>query len=280
MQYSTIQFWQDNLTPQILLRIQEYILTPDKPSKMVQFLLEDIKKINKNYLTELIGTAYLRELDFKNAVKTLKRLPGTYKSKEYSNWYTDQTIAPDPFITTINDYPKRIGTSGMTKLEYAARMLKFQSLINEEKNNSKKADYYFHLANGIYQTSTYGNAWSLVSYQWSSYDNNARPSQYWERNYTQTKTAKEWYLKARELGSTPEFKAKCTFMLAKCEQKEFELKDDMRWTYYESSHDNPFYQFAIQNKYFHQLKNQYQKTVFYQTAVRECTYLQDFISKN
>lgn len=280
MQYSTIQFWQDNLTPQILLRIQEYILKPDKPSKMVQFLLEDIKKINKNYLTELIGTAYLRELDFKNAVKTLKRLPGTYKSKEYSNWYTDQTIAPDPFITTINDYPKRIGTSGMTKLEYAARMLKFQSLINEEKINSKKADYYFHLANGIYQTSTYGNAWSLVSYQWSSYDNNARPSQYWERNYTQTKTAKEWYLKARELGSTPEFKAKCTFMLAKCEQKEFELKDDMRWTYYESSHDNPFYQFAIQNKYFHQLKNQYQKTVFYQTAVRECTYLQDFISKN
>ena len=59
-----------------------------------------------------------------------------------------------------------------------------------------------------------------------------------------------------------------------------ELKDDMRWTYYESSHDNPFYQFAIQNKYFHQLKNQYQKTVFYQTAIRECTYLQDFISKN
>lgn len=280
MQYGTVQFWQENLTPQTLLKIQEYILTPEKQTKMVQFLLEDIKKVNKNYLTELIGTAYLRELDFKNAVKILKKLPGTYKSKEYSNWYTEQTVAPDPFIVTINDYPKRIGTSSMTKLEYAARMLKFQSLIKEEKNNGKKADYYFHMANGIYQTSTYGNAWSLVSYQWSSYDNNARPSKYWERNYTQAKTAKEWYLKARELGTTPEFKAKCTFMLAKCEQKEFELKDDMRWTYYESSNENPFYQFAIHNKYFHQLKKQYQQTAFFQTAVRECTYLQDFISKN
>jgi len=205
-------------------------------------------------------------------------LPGTYKSKEYSNWYAEATIAPNPFIVTINDYPKKIGQSSMTKLEYAARMLKYQTLIKDEKNNGKKADYYFHMANGIYQTSTYGNAWSLVSYSWSSYDNNAKLDRYWERNYKQAKTAKEWYLKARELATSLDFKAKCTFMLAKCEQKDFELKDDMRWTYYENSSENPFYQFSLHNKYFHQLKSQYNKTAFYQTAVHECTYLRDFIA--
>lgn len=278
MQYSTVRFWQEDLTPQTLLKVQNYIQSPDKQPKMVQFLLEDIKKVNSNYLTELIGTAYLRELDFANAVKTLKKLPGTYKSKEYSNWYAEQTIAPNPFIVTINDYPKKIGRSSMTKLEYAARMHKYQTLIKTEKNNGKKADYYFHMASGIYQTSTYGNAWPLVSYNWSSYDNNAKPNRFWERNYKQAKTAKEWYLKARELATSSDFKAKCTFMLAKCEQKEFELKDDMRWTYYENSSENPFYQFSLHNKYFHQLKSQYNKTSFYQTAVHECTYLRDFIA--
>lgn len=279
MQYSTIQFWQEDLTPQTLLQVQKYIQSSERQPKMVQFLLEDIKKVNSNYLTELIGTAYLRELDFINAVKTFKKLPGTYKSKEYSNWYAEETIAPNPFIITINDYPKKIGQSSMTKLEYAARMLKYQTLIKDEKNNGKKADYYFHMANGIYQTSTYGNAWSLVSYNWSSYDNNAKPDRYWERNYKQTKTAKEWYLKARELAASSDFKAKCTFMLAKCEQKDFELKDDMRWTYYENSSENPFYQFSLQNKYFHQLKSQYSNTAFYQTVAHECTYLRDFIAR-
>ncbi|MCS3555658.1 MULTISPECIES: hypothetical protein [unclassified Sphingobacterium] len=278
MQYSTIRFWQEDLTPKTLVQVQRYIQSPEKQPKMVQFLLEDIKKVNSNYLTELIGTAYLRELDFTNAVKTFKKLPGTYKSKEYSNWYAEETIAPNPFIVTINDYPKKIGQSSMTKLEYAARMLKYQTLIKDEKNNGKKADYYFHMANGIYQTSTYGNAWSLVSYSWSSYDNNAKPDRYWERNYKQAKTAKEWYLKARDLATSLDFKAKCTFMLAKCEQKDFELKDDMRWTYYENSSENPFYQFSLHNKYFHQLKSQYSKTAFYQTAVHECTYLRDFIA--
>ncbi|UIR55835.1 hypothetical protein LZQ00_16435 [Sphingobacterium sp. SRCM116780] len=279
LQYGTVEFWQNSLTPKTLIQVQEYIEKPERHSKMVQFLLEDIKKVNKTYLTELLGTAYLRELDFTNAVKTFKKLPVTYKSKEYSNWYSEEVIAPNPFIVTINDYPKRYDLTAMTKLEYAARMLKFQNLIKSETRNGKKADYYFQMANALYQTSTYGNAWSLVSYDWSSYDNNTKPENYWKRNYTQTKTAKEWYAKARELGSDPNFKAKCTFMLAKCEQKDYELNDESRWKYYASSAENPFYQFSIHNKYFHQLKDQYSTTAFYQVAARECTYLQDFIAK-
>jgi hypothetical protein len=227
-----------------------------------------------------LGTTYLRELDFQKAAKTLAGLPKDHKIKEIKNWYDadESDITPNPFIVTINDYPKKYGKESTTKLKYAERMARLENAIKTEKNNQKKAEYYFQMATGIYQTSTYGNAWSLVSYDWSSTDNHAASTLHWQRNYLQTKSAKEWYSKARTLSTDKEFKAKCTFMLAKCEQKDFVYTNESRWQYYDSPLKNPFYRFSMQNKYFKELSTQYKDTPFFTIASRECTYLRDFLN--
>ncbi|RKO73659.1 hypothetical protein D7322_03130 [Sphingobacterium puteale] len=280
MQWSTMHFWENSLTPKTLLKIRTLLSDNTQQNTLSRFLLEDIKHFNRDYLTELLGTAYLRELDFQNAAKTLQALPKDHKIKEIKNSYSEDenNIIPSPFIVTINDYPKKYGKENTTKLKYAERMARLENAIKSEKNNQKKADYYFQMATGIYQTSTYGNAWSLVSYDWSSTDSHAASTIHWQRNYLQTKSAKEWYSKARSLSSDKGFKAKCTFMLAKCEQKDFAYTDETRWQYYDSPLKNPFYRFSLQNKYFKELNTHYKDTPFFNMASKECTYLRDYLN--
>ena len=280
MQWSTMHFWENSLTPKTLLKIRNLLTDNGQQQTLSKFLLKDIKHFNRDYLTELLGTTYLRELDFQKAAKTLAGLPKDHKEMEIKNWYSEEQedLKPNPFIVTINDYPKKYGKQSTTKLKYAERMARLENAIKTEKNNQKKAEYYFQMATGIYQTSTYGNAWSMVSYEWSSIDNHAASTLHWQRNYLQTKSAKEWYNKARSLSTDRDFKAKCTFMLAKCEQKEFVYTNESRWQYYDSPLKNPFYRFAMQNKYFKELGAQYKDTPFFTIASRECTYLRDFLN--
>ena len=279
MQWPTMHFWENSLTPKSLLKIKSLLSDDSQQNTLSKFLLKDIKHFNHDYLTELLGTTYLRELDFQQAAKTLQQLPKNHKIKELKNWYNeDEDIKPNPFIVTINDYPKKYGKEYTTKLQYAERMARLENAIKAEKNNQKKADLYFQMATGIYQTSTYGNAWSMVSYEWSSADNQAPSTLHWQRNYLRTKSAKEWYSKARALSSDKDFKAKCTFMLAKCEQKDFVYSKEARWQYYDSPLKDPFYRFSMQNKYFEELNAHYKDTPFFKIASRECTYLRDFIN--
>lgn len=280
MQWSTMHFWENSLTPKTLLKIRNLLTDNGQQQTLSKFLLKDIKHFNRDYLTELLGTTYLRELDFQKAAKTLAGLPKDHKEMEIKNWYSEEQedLKPNPFIVTINDYPKKYGKQSTTKLKYAERMARLENAIKTEKNNQKKAEYYFQMATGIYQTSTYGNAWSMVSYEWSSIDNHTASTLHWQRNYLQTKSAKEWYNKARSLSTDRDFKAKCTFMLAKCEQKDFVYTNESRWQYYDSPLKNPFYRFAMQNKYFKELGAQYKDTPFFTIASRECTYLRDFLN--
>lgn len=280
MQWSTMHFWENSLTPKTLLKIRNLLTDNGQQQTLSKFLLKDIKHFNRDDLTELLGTTYLRELDFQKAAKTLAGLPKDHKEMEIKNWYSEEQedLKPNPFIVTINDYPKKYGKESTTKLKYAERMARLENALKTEKNNQKKAEYYFQMATGIYQTSTYGNAWSMVSYEWSSIDNHAASTLHWQRNYLQTKSAKEWYSKARSLSTDRDFKAKCTFMLAKCEQKDFVYTSESRWQYYDSPLKNPFYRFAMQNKYFKELGAQYKDTPFFTIASRECTYLRDFLN--
>lgn len=279
MQGATMHFWENSLSPKALLKIRALLLDNTQQNTLTKFLLEDIKHFNKDYLTELLGTAYLRELDFQKAATTLQGLPKDHKVKEIKNWYNEDEndIKPNPFIVTINDYPKKYGKEYTTKLKYAERMARLENAIMTAKNSQKKADYYFQMATGIYQTSTYGNAWSLVSYDWSSMDNHAASTLHWQRNYLQTKSAKDWYSKARALSTDKDFRAKCTFMLAKCEQKDYVYANESRWQYYENPLQDPFYRFSMQNKYLKELNTTYKDTPFYSRASKGCTYLQDFI---
>lgn len=150
----------------------------------------------------------------------------------------------------------------------------------QTKAKTNDADAYYQLANGLYNTSTYGNSWGLISYSWSSYDYGRDILHYYDGDYIKAKLAMQYYLKARQLTHNPELKAKCTFMAAKCEQKQHEAPSYTNYADYKSYEQKQTKYEALlkQNSYFNQMQ-QYKNTAFYKQAVNECSYLRDFINK-
>jgi len=236
------------------------------------FLTAGLEKFDDGNLYELLGTIQLREHVYQDAM-------GSFSNKKVKQYLAEfkeaGTTAGNPFEIEINDYPKSAGR-GMNKLEFAKKMAALESKL---KTDPKDANTYFQLANGIYNTSNYGNSWNMISYEWSSYDYGRKPLYYYDADYIKTSVAEQYYLKARELSANLELKAKCTFMAAKCEQKQFEAPSFMdNYDTYEKR-EKDYLKQITRTKYFTDLQ-QYQTTSFYKQAVGECSYLRDFIKSN
>ena len=80
---------------------------------------------------------------------------------------------------------------------------------------------------------------------------------------------------ARRFSKTEEFKAKCTFMAAKCRQKQ--AVEPLYGAPNFEEMTKAFQQQLRGNDLFTDLKTNYRKTAFYKRAIGECSYLKDFI---
>ena len=172
----------------------------------------------------------------------------------------------------VNDYPVP-KSQGLSKLQFAEKMA---ALDAKRKADPKNADVYLQLANGLYNTSTYGNAYSMISYNWSSSDFGRKSKYDYDTDYVRTSNAKVYYLKALELSSDPEMKARCTFMVAKCVQKEA-VSPDWMYSYEDYSAREKEYTAKLRSNDFFKEMAQYKTTAFYKRAVTDCSYLNDFI---
>ena len=143
----------------------------------------------------------------------------------------------------------------------------------------------FQMANALYQTGEFGNSWFFISYDFKVFVNKERAKYDYNNDYKLALKAKEYFAKARALSKDQNFKAKCSFMLARCEQKKiFMHYDAIEWNGHQDyekqqKEQNKLYkQLNANNLYFKELKNQYQGTSFYKVAVGDCSYLRDFLS--
>ncbi|MFC3560875.1 hypothetical protein [Pedobacter jamesrossensis] len=280
--YKTITFWQKNLTPKSMRDLAN--LKNAKPADNMNGLLSKaLNQLKDDDFYELYGTTYLRTHNYAKAVEIFNKVSPDYNYFAPENWYATEgetKLYANPFIETINDYPKQyqVGKASITKKTFAVEMLRLQKLITSDKKNA--ALYYYKMANAVYQTGYYGNSWFLISYDWSSYDGYAESKFNYDVDYKKAKTAKAWYLKARALSTNANFKAKCTFMLAKCAQKQINTNSSpFSFSYYNK--DNQKYKDFIKanynNPYFKEMKLKYAKTPFYAIATTECSYMSDFI---
>ena len=241
------------------------------------FLSNSLNSLNTDSLNELLGTVALREHKYAEAaiafqqIKNPKLINSNYNGENYYN--SGEILQGDPFVVEIKDYPKHFKGKKYTKLSFAKKMADLESRIKSEPKN---AEAYYQMANGLYNTSTYGNSWGLISYLWSSLDFGRKAMYYYDDDYVKALSAKTYYLKARELSTDTEFKAMCTFMAAKCEQKALEAPG---YTDDYVEREKQYLKQLKQNKYFEDLKP-YRSTAFYKKAVEECSYLADFISSN
>jgi len=279
MGWASLEFWRNYLSSSTLGKLEKRF-NEKGAGKFDALLNNKLANLNKDDFYELYGTAYLREHQYQKALKCFEKLPANYEFLTPSDWYEDKELYADPFETTINDYPKKYTSAAKkyNKKSFAKEMVRLEKLLSTDKKNA--AQHYFKMANGVYQTGYYGNAWSLISYDWSSYAVYEKAKYVFDQDFKLAATAKKWYLKARSLSNDAEFKAKCTFMLAKCEQKSKSSQTLNANNWYDLSYterDNRIAHVNANNRYFTEMKQQYGQTAYYKKAAYECSYLSDFV---
>lgn len=274
-------FWQYYLTSASLNKIIKW--KHQRPADpYLNFLSADLKTLTNADLNSLLGTLYLREHRYQKAVNVLSKVPWHKKNKRGEPYYYGEHEQTDPFIDQTMDYPKVYqnikAPRSYSKLDFAQAMLKLQQQAIARPTHA--SGLYYKMATGLYNVTFYGNSNSTLSYTWAAVDY-GRPYTYnFDGDYIKAITAEKYFLKARALSKNKEFKAKCTFMAAKCRQKRIDLPT------YKDYPDNynaadAKYQVAVRsNPYFADLKKNYPKTSFYKIAVSECSYFRDFLSVN
>lgn len=227
-------------------------------------------------IAEFVGTAYVREQKFKEAIDWYKKC----KPEELA-------VATDPFVDELYDFVDIPSGSPLlqrctSKLQFAEAMAKLQQEVSQP---TATAQTQYRYALGLYNYTYYGPAWMLQDYYRSGVDGYRVTSQSsaFHMNYYGAIPAEAQFAEAMRKSSDPEFKARCVFMMARCAQKQFKRPsyDEFgynNWDKYELA-EKQFYAQFTKNPHFKQLKEDYGQTKFYQQAVNWCAYLADYAQK-
>jgi hypothetical protein len=186
-----------------------------------------------------------------------------------------ETIYGDPFAFDIknpdfNDfYDHYYSLPSMSRYELA------QKLNELYKNKSTSMDYY-KLGMAYYNTSYYGLQWKAMAYYRSSNAPNG---------FYSMKAAELFFKKALAFGKlTKEQEARIYFMLARCEQNEYTLKNGEITAYFNSGNEFTFDTYmrnmrsdgAFSN--FEILSRNYRSTEFYDELIAECYYYNYYVN--
>lgn len=213
--------------------------------------------VGKNDYLELLGIRFAQVDMLDSALAVFKRIPD----------YNKQLLG-NPFNGRIKDCHD-CDHMAKQKVKYTSRS--FIEKMIEMKNKAiadpkESANNYFLVANGFYNMSYFGNARVFYTNNietFSSFQDYSGNVTVLENNNT---LALKYYLLAKQNSSDKEFRSKCTFMAAKCEQNEWFLNKPYNY-------DGDF----KSGQYFRMLKKEFSATKYYQEIIKECSYFQKFV---
>ncbi len=163
--------------------------------------------------------------------------------------------------------------------------LDFLNTIKTMQDNVAKGDDVYTnsllLGNAFYNITHFGNA--RLFYETNIIGFGSSPYYFRDKirkMITDCSVAKMYYQKAFEAAKTKEQKAKCIYLLAKCERNEYYNNQ------YNPSKDSWENQFEVERSQinflawngFKELKNKYSDTKYYQDVINECGYFKTYIS--
>jgi hypothetical protein len=141
-----------------------------------------------------------------------------------------------------------------------------------EKDAESRAQNYYLYANGMYNMTWYGNASSVHAsaisrddYGYVTYERNEYLR---TTNFFKCSEALLYYQKAAALTKNKEFRAKCTWMSAKCEHN--------LWIDANKDSEKAF----VAGRYFQQMKTLYSNTEYYKDVINECGYFCTYITRS
>lgn len=126
---------------------------------------------NKDYYNDLIGTRYIAEGRFADALTWLERVPLDYLEKQNISWYMANRAYTVPrwFVRQLpndpdTDGPYLASPKENLKVRYCNDMLQLQSEYNLAPEGEQKDIRAYELAVRYYQASYYGDCWFLTHY--------------------------------------------------------------------------------------------------------------------
>ena len=167
-------------------------------------------------------------------------------------------LRADPFVINIRDchecdLNKRPLKNAYTQASFVRRLHELSRKARGRQEEAAQAS--FELANGLYNMTNSGNRRDVYATAHGNFDSVYRG---WD-----TAMAEKYYRRAIDLSSDREFKAKATFMAAKCEGG---------WDYDGSDRDGYSIPTSYSGKYYGLLKSSYSDTKYYAEILRECGY--------
>lgn len=147
--------------------LYDYIKTSQSKKSAFEIFLNDRGYTNPDYLYDVLGTMYIRNADYKNAVKYLSKVSEDYQSR----LNTEQYMGRDPFSIER----KYIEVQPGYKLNFAREMQNLEESIAKAKDNSIKAMDMIRYATGL--NNSYRFCWALTRYShsWEYHDGNGNP---------------------------------------------------------------------------------------------------------
>lgn len=144
----------------------------DRPTSDLDRFLNDRSYINRDYLFDIVGTLYLREMDYEKASRWLARVSTGYQSR--TNIAKEGYFRLDPFRYQ-SDKKRLIADSCDYKLRFAQEMVRLDNMIHSDAEANRKAEAKIRFAIGL--RNSFGRCWYLTEYGHnmfleSDYENN------------------------------------------------------------------------------------------------------------
>jgi hypothetical protein len=240
-----------------------------------------------NDLLNLKSVQLMSTGQFEAAYETFKRIPAE-QWNDYGNF--------DPFRETTRDCIKcyqRPDTSLISNLNRGELIETLLDLEYKAKGDLEgAARHYFRLGLAYYNISFFGYEWQAMDFfrSGSTWAKLHQPRQregmgaaydYWKypdgnRENTDLSKAFFFFEKARQLATDPELAARAAFQAARCEQKIYFQTPEYKPEPCCNRRPRLPEQYLVN---FSRLKELYNETEFFKMIVKECKYLEAYVSK-
>lgn len=148
-----------------------YTYLTSAKSEVFEYYVAQQVYCSKDFYNDLIGTRYLAEGRFADALPYLERVSLDYLAKQNISWYMANRAygVPRWFVRQLPNDPETDGPGKATpkenlKVKYCKDMIQLQGSYNLAREGEQKDMWAYELAVRYYQASCYGDCWFLTHY--------------------------------------------------------------------------------------------------------------------
>lgn len=149
------------------------------PASALEKFINDRSYVDTDYIYDIVGTLYLREMNYEKAVEWLARVSEDYQSR--TNIAKEGYFNLDPFRYQ-SDKARSIADSTDYKLRFAQEMASLEKLINSDAEANRKAEAKIRFATGL--RNSFGRCWYLTEYGHSTIYETSEDYSDWTCYYT------------------------------------------------------------------------------------------------